>query len=138
MFIPLLVVAAVLCVLGKILGWLRVRRDDPRRRALVAMELATREALTAAGQCAAARDVSGWFAAARLAIQQRLGAAWNQPAQAITLAEITARISEDSPVTRFFLEADRHEYSRQSSGEILPQWRSLLDDAMSSLTPSSR
>lgn len=139
-FIPLLVVAAVLCVLGKILGWLRVRRDDPRRRALAAMELATREALAAAGQCAAARDVSGWFAAARLAIQQRLGAVWNQPAQAITLAEITARIPEDSPVTRFFLEADRHEYSRQSSGEILPQWRSLLDEAMASLslTPAAR
>ena len=137
-FIPLLVVAALLCVLGKILGWLRVRRDDPRRRALVAMELATREALAAAGQCAAAKDVTGWFAAARLAIQQRLGALWNQPAQAITLAEITARISEDSPVTRFFLEADRHEYSRQADGEILPQWRSLLDDAMSSLTPAAR
>ncbi len=137
-FIPLLAVAAVLCVLGKILGWLRVRRDDPRRRALAAMELATREALAAAGQCAAARDVSGWFAAARLAIQQRLGALWNQPAQAITLAEVSARIPEDSPVTRFFLEADRQEYSRQATGEILPQWRSLLDDAMSSLTPSAR
>lgn len=137
-FIPLLAVAAVLCVLGKILGWLRVRRDDPRRRALAAMELATREALAAAGECAAARDVSGWFAAARLAIQQRLGAAWNQPAQAITLAEVSARIPEDSPVTRFFLEADRQEYSRQATGEILPQWRSLLDDAMSSLTPSAR
>ena len=137
-FIPLLAVAAVLGLLGKILGWLRVRRDDPRRRALAAMELATREALAAAGQCAAARDVSGWFAAARLAIQQRLGAAWNQPAQAITLAEVSARIPEDSPVTRFFLEADRQEYSRQATGEILPQWRSLLDDAMSSLTPSAR
>lgn len=137
-FVPLLVAAAVLCVLGKILAWLRIRRDDPRRRALGAMELATREALAAAGQCAAARDVTGWFAAARLAIQQRLGALWNQPAQAITLAEITARIPEDSPVTRFFLEADRQEYSRQATGEILPQWRSLLEDAMSSLTPSAR
>ena len=102
------------------------------------MEKATRQALEAAGQCAAARDVTGWFAAARLAIQQRLGALWNQPAQAITLAEISARIPEDSPITRFFVEADRHEYSRQTTGEILPQWRSLLDEAMSSLTPLTR
>ena len=137
-FIPLLVLSGVLCVLGKILAWLRVRRDDPRRRALAAMEKATRHALEAAGQCAAARDITGWFAAARLAIQQRLGALWNQPAQAITLAEISARIPEDSPITRFFVEADRHEYSRQTTGEILPQWRSLLDEAMSSLTPLTR
>ncbi len=137
-FIPLLVGAGLLGMLGGILGCLRVRRDDPKRRALAAMEQATRAALEAAGHCAAAKDVSGWFAAARLAIQQRLGAMWNQPAQAITLAEITARIPEDSPVTRFFLEADRYEYSRQATGEILPQWRSLLDDAMSSLTPSAR
>ena len=77
------------------------------------MEKATREALQTASRCAAARDVAGFFAAARLAIQHRLGALWNQPAQAITLAEIHARIPGDSPVARFFREADRHEYSRQ-------------------------
>jgi hypothetical protein len=102
------------------------------------MEKATREALEAAGKCAADKDVAGWFASARLAIQQQLGALWNQPAQAITLAEVTARIPNDSPVARFFQEADRYEYSRQSTGEILPQWRSLLEEAMSSLTPSAR
>ena len=134
----MLALAAALCVLGKILGWLRVRRDDPKRLAVAAIEKATREALEAAGQCAAARDVTGWFAAARLALQQRLGAMWNQPPQAITLAEITARIPDGSPVTRFFLEADRYEYSRQATGEILPQWRSLLDEAISSLTPAAR
>lgn len=137
-FILLLVLSGVLCVLGKILAWLRSRREDPKRRAHAAMEMAIREALLAAGQCASARDVAGFFAAARLAIQQRLGALWNQPAQAITLAEINARIPKDSPVACFFREADLHEYNRQVSGEILPQWRSLLDDAMASLTPSAR
>jgi BatD DUF11 like domain len=137
-FLPLLILSMLLGVLGGCLAWLRSRRDDPRRLAHAAMEEAIREALDAAGQCAATRDVSGWFAAARLAIQQRLGALWNQPPQAITLAEVTARLPGDSPVIRFFLEADRQEYSRQSTGEILPQWRSLLDDALSSLTPSAR
>ena len=89
-------------------------------------------------KCAAARDVTGYFAAARLAIQQRLGAMWNQPAQAITLAEVSSRISDESPVARFFREADLHEYNRQSTGEVLPQWRALLDEAMASLTPSAR
>ena len=137
-FVSMLLSAATLCGLGGITGWLRHRREDPKRRALAAMELATREALDAAGECAAARDVTGYFAAARLAIQQRLGALWNQPAQAITLAEINARIPDDSPVARFFREADLHEYNRQSSGEVLPQWRTLLDEALASLTPSAR
>jgi hypothetical protein len=102
------------------------------------MEKATREALDAAGKCAAAGDVHGFFAAARLAIQQRLGALWNQPPQAITLAEVSARIPGDSPVTRFFLEADRHEYNRHASDGISQQWRSLLDEALASLTSSAR
>jgi hypothetical protein len=47
-------------------------------------------------------------------------------------------MAADSPVACFFREADLHEYSRQSSGEILPQWQSLLDEALASLTPSAR
>jgi hypothetical protein len=137
-FIQMLVISVVLGIFGGIIAWLRRRREDPHRLALAAMEKATREALLAAGQYAAARDVAGFFAAARLAIQQRLGFLWNQPAQAITLAEINARIPDDSPVARFFREADLHEYNRQTGGEILPQWRTLLDDAMASITPSAR
>ena len=138
LFGRILALSAGLCLLGSILGWLRVRRDDPKRSALLALEKAVREALSNAEKCAADGDVSGFFAAARLAIQQRLGALWNQPPQAITLAEILARIPGDSPVTRFFLEADRQEYNRHATGEILPQWRALLDDALASLTPSAR
>lgn len=138
LFSRLLVLSAGLCLLGPILGWLRRRREDPKRRAAAATEKATREALAAAGKCAAAGDIAGFFAAARLAIQQRLGALWNQPPQAITLAEVAARIPGDSPVTRFFLEADRHEYNRHATGGISPQWRSLLDEALASLTPSAR
>ena len=47
-----------------------------------------------------------------------------------------------SPKTRrspaFSARRISHEYSRQSSGEVLPQWRALLDEAMASLTPSAR
>jgi hypothetical protein len=82
--------------------------------------------------------VSAYFGAARLALQHQLSGLWNQPAQAITLAEVQARLAPDSPVARFFQEADRHEYSRQGTGEVLPQWRALFDDAMASITPPTR
>jgi len=134
-FTTLLGSAGGLCLGGLIAGFLRRRGSDPARRAKAATEKATREALAAAN---AARDVPGFFAAARQAIQQRLAALWNQPPQAITLAEVQARIPGDSPVTRFFQEADLHEYNRQLSGEIQPQWRSLLEEAMASLTPAKR
>ena len=137
-FAEMLVTAAVLGAFGVIFWRVRTRRDDPRRRARAATEKAVHEARESAGQCAAARDVTGYFAAARLALQHRLGALWSQPAQAITSAEVHARISEDSPVARFFHEADRHEYSREAQGEILPQWQALLDEALASLTPSTR
>lgn len=137
-FIQILMAAGALCGIGGILAMLRKRRDDPQRRAAAALESATREALAAAETCVAAKDVGGYFAAARLALQQRLGGLWNQPAQAITLAEVSARMADDSPVTRFFREADLHEYNRQPGGEILPQWRALFAQALASLTPSAR
>jgi hypothetical protein len=136
-FVFLLEIAGGLCLLGPILAWLRRRRSDPHRLARARLERATREALQAAMRCAANRDVSGYFAAARLAIQEQLGAQWNQPAHAITLAEIQTRIGGDSPVTAFFREADRQAYSCQGSGEILPEWKTQLDDALASLNASN-
>ena len=130
--------AALLCMLGKPLAWLRRRRVDPARLARAAMENATHEALQAASRCAEARDVAGFFAAARRAIQLRLGALWNQPAPAITLAEITARIPAESPVARFFHEADLSAYGRHAGSDILPQWRALLAEALVSLTHTAR
>ena len=138
-FVPLLALAGGLTVLGGLFALLRKRLGDPKRLAHAAMEKATREALHAAGQRAAAKDAPGFFAAARLAIQQRLGSLWNQPAQAITLAEISERIPHDSPVAEFFREADLHEYSRHAAaGEMFPRWQQLLDQALASLNPSAR
>lgn len=137
-FVNLLILAVIFAVTGKLLGWQRRRRDDPRRAAALAMENATREALENARRCAEARDVAGFFHAARLALQQRLGARWNQPPQAITSAEVGARIPNESPVAAFFREADLHEYSRQTTGEILPRWRALLDEALASITHAAR
>ncbi len=136
-FLWLLEIAGGLCLLGPILAWLRRRRSDPRRLARARLERVTHAALQIANRCAANRDVSGYFAAARLAIQQQLGAQWNQPPHAITLAEIQAQIGGDSPVIAFFREADRQAYGCESTGEILPEWKTRLEEALASLkTPT--
>jgi len=129
--------AAALAGLGVLAAWLRRRLDNPRRRASAAMERATREALAAAARCAASDDAAGFFAAARLALQHRLGLEWNQPAAAITLAEIHARTPPDAPVARFFREADRHAYCPPAHRAIDPQWKTLLAEALATLTHSS-
>lgn len=137
-FVNLLGLAVALGALGLLGAWLRRRWSDPRRRARAAMEQATREALQAAARCAASGDVPGFFAAARLALQQRLGLLWNQPAAAITLAEILARIPEDSPVVRLIREADLHAYCPPTTGDFQPHWQPLLQEALATLTPSAR
>lgn len=138
-FIEWLGFAGILILLGPVVGFARRRLGDPKRRAHAAMEKATHEALLTASQRATANDVVGFFAAARASIQQRLGSLWDQPAQAITSAEIIARIPQDSPVAEFFREADRHEYGHNVTDEqMFPRWQQLLDQALHSLTPSSR
>jgi BatD DUF11 like domain len=134
-FIPLLVGSGLLYFLGQVISFFRNRRNDPQRRARAKMEQATRDAVAAA---ATAREIPAFFAAARLALQQRLGALWNQPAQAITAAEVEARLPADSPVTRFFQAADRFEYGLSGSEEISPQWRTLLDEGLASIPLSNR
>lgn len=134
-FKEMLGTSGTLCLLGAGLAVVRRRRSDPRRTAKAALAKETREALD---QAAAARDAASFFAAGRLGIQRQLGALWNQPPQAITTSEVQARLTEESPVARFFREADVLEYSRGGSGEVLPQWRALLDEALASLTPSTR
>ncbi|RYD29650.1 MAG: protein BatD, partial [Verrucomicrobiaceae bacterium] len=134
-FKEMLGTSAGLCLLGAGLAVARRRRTDPRRASKAALEKDTREALEKAG---AARDSTAFFVEGRLAIQRQLGALWNQPPQAITTSEVQARLSADSPVVRFFREADVLEYSRGGDGEVQSRWRELLDEALASLTPSTR
>ncbi len=137
-FWPLVASPSVLAIVGAVFAGFRRRRHDPQRRAQLAAEKATQQALAAAKQCVSARDAAGFFAAGRLAIQQRLGTLWGQPAQAITAAEVASRLSSDSPVARFFSEADRYEYSRSTLSEISPEWQSSLENAMISLASNAR
>jgi BatD DUF11 like domain len=134
-FTEILVISSLLFSLGIILGCLRIRREDPKRRSREKLELAIREAVKAV---AGEKNAQGFFSAARLAIQQQLGVLWNQPPLAITTAEVASRIARDSPVTRFFQEADLYEYNRRDSGEILPHWRELFAEALASITHSPR
>lgn len=134
-FLEMLVAAFVMALAGVILGCWKRFSSDPHRRAAAQTSRATKLAVD---EAAAAGDARGFFSAGRHALQQRLGARWNQPPHAITSAEVQARLAQDSPVVKLFLEADLCEYGIAAKSEILPEWRQLLADALESLTPSSR
>ncbi len=137
-FVITLGVAGAMFLLGPVLALVRRRRTDPLRRAVMAEETAVREAREAAARAAEAGDVAGFFAAGRLVLQERLGGRWNKPARAITAAEVLAEMPEDSPVTRFFREADQIEYNRSAGSGEMPRWRALLDEALASISTGGR
>ena len=117
---------------GFLTQFLRTRWRNPLRLAQAASEKALRRAMREAETHAARGDVPGFFAAARRALQVRLGTLWQRPAPAITLADVTHRLPADSPVISFFREADRQEFSPNSTlrPEELPAWRIRLEQAL--------
>jgi BatD DUF11 like domain len=132
-FAPLIGTAVGLSLCGGLLAMGRKRRENPQRRALLATQFAIRESLRTAGQRAAAKDVAGFFQAARQALQERLASMWNQPAQAITLAEVSQRLAKDSPVLEFFQIADLHQYSASSDSAVFVDWQQLLQRALAAV-----
>ena len=134
-FPVLLGTAGATVLVGLLAGWMRSVRRDPQRAARAMAERAEREAMQEADSFASRGDVVGFFSAARRALQVKLSAQWNRPAQAITLADVTARVPADSPVVEFFREADRLTYSPSAdlAGGSLTTWRERLRDTLRSL-----
>jgi hypothetical protein len=128
--------SGAVAVAGLLAGWVRIVRRDPLRIAREKAIKAEQAAMHEVDSFASRGDVAGFFAAARRALQVKLATLWSRPAQAITLADVTARIPADSPVITFFREADRLTYSpsgEEPRRESLTAWRTRLQDALHSL-----
>ena len=123
-------------LLGSVaLGRWRATQQHPERLARLAAEAAVRRAVQEADTLAGSGDVPAFFAAARRALQERMGALWGRPPQAITLADVSDRLPGGSPVLAFFEESDRLLYSpaSQPARDSLLTWRTRLQEAMHSL-----
>lgn len=137
-FRQVLVWPALVLLAGILTKMIRNRLGDPARLARTAWEKALRQAMAEAGACAARGEVSGFFAAARRALQQDLSSRWHRPAPAITLTDVTGRLPPDSPVIPFFREADRQEFSPSPSlaKEDLPAWHRRLEQVLGGMKNS--
>ncbi len=83
---------------------------------------------------AAARrgDAPAFFAAARAAVQRRLGAAWGIAPEAVTPADVAARLHDDELIA-LLEHADRITYAGNAASEPLDRWLALADRQLAHL-----
>ena len=80
-------------------------------------------------------ETAAFFAAARRALQQRLGERWGLPPESITLTEINARLNGEADGIRpVFQMADQVAYSRENlpAGD-LAGWKRILTEQLKQL-----
>jgi hypothetical protein len=130
--------AAMLAALaiGGIVRFIRSRRaNDPARLQREAAEKAVRDSLAAMDTAIAAKDAPRFFDAARRALQERLAAQWQVPANHVTIPEIRTRLnSQGEPVRTVFQTADEIAYSgKRFTAPDLQQWRDLVKNQLHQL-----
>lgn len=88
--------------------------------------------LSKAEKAIAENNSSSFFAAAREAIQTHAAAEWNLSPQSITLAELSSRLPNDSPIIEIFRRADAEAYglANSQSQTDLNHWNQKLKEAL--------
>jgi hypothetical protein len=80
-------------------------------------------------------ETASFFAAARRALQQRLGERWGLPPETITLTEINARLNgQGGGVRPVFQLADQVAYSHESlAAADLAGWKRIVTEELNQL-----
>jgi hypothetical protein len=107
------------------------------RRAARARDLRVDRGVTAARtrmrEAAMRGDATAFFEAARGAIQLRLGAAWRIAPEAVTAADVRARLGDDADLLALFEHADRVTYAGSAAHEPLDRWLAVADRELAHL-----
>jgi hypothetical protein len=132
-FITLNAGMIIAMVFGAAFRWLRDRRaNNPQRLQREATNKSVRESLAKMDAALKAQDASGFFIAARQALQERLAAKWELPTSRVTIPEIRARLNGNGEEIRsVFQTADEIAYSgRQFTVPDLQQWRAVVQQQL--------
>lgn len=132
-FLLVIAAAIVACSGPAFLLWRTVYRN-PQRLERLRIRTAVQTEMARAQRCAQAGDVVGFLEAGRSALQQKLAADWKLAPQAITLADVQARLTNDAPVLQFFREVDRAAYGGSSSATALASYQALLQQSLTQLS----
>ena len=119
-------------LLALLCGLALVRRQElashPQRTRATAAQQAIRQQINAMDEAMKNHQTDAFFVHARSALQQRLGQRWNLRPETITIAEIDARLGNESENIRPIFEmADQASYSDlQFEDADLRQWRQVV------------
>jgi hypothetical protein len=119
----------LLALLGGLAWWRRRQKlAHPERARLSAMQRAVRQQVAAMDAALRDEEAGAFFVHARNALQQRFGQEWKMRPEAITVADVEARLGEGSPNVRSIFEmADQASYSDLHFGEAdLQKWREVV------------
>jgi hypothetical protein len=131
-FNPMFIAAQTLPMFALIAGMVLVRRrkqtTHPLRVRATAIQQAIRQQIEAMDEAMKAHRTDDFFIHARNALQLRLGHQWNLRPEAITLADVEARLGDASQTIRPVFEmADQASYSDLHFGDTdLCQWRQVI------------
>ena len=111
------------------------RGRDPRFPRARLAGRAIRDQLAAMDTAMRNAETGAFFAAARCALQHRLGEKWGLPPETITLTEINARLNgEADALRRIFQMADQAAYSRENlPADDLAGWKRILTEQLKQL-----
>jgi hypothetical protein len=132
-----LMIAAL--AIGAMWRWLHQRRaNDPKRLQREALEKSVRDSLAKMDDALRAQDAPRFFTAARTALQERLAAKWELPANRVTVSEIRSRLNGNGQKIRsVFQTADEIAYSgRQFTAPDLQPWRAVVKEQLQQLAHS--
>ncbi len=129
---PWFLAAQGLPILACLAGFAFIRRQEkvshPERKRATAVQQAIRQQIQAMDEAIRNHQTDAFFIHARSALQQRLGQQWNLRPEAITLADVDARLGSGSENIRPIFEmADQASYSDlQFEDADLRQWRQVV------------
>jgi hypothetical protein len=120
------------------IGWRRRRRLEPGRARAIAAERAVSESLRAMDDACARADAPAFHAAARRALQARLGHRLDVNPAAVTLADVEARLVDEprlaASVRRVLEEADAFAYAGSApDGAVLGHSRGFVLETLKQL-----
>lgn len=131
-------VAALVSAFAGTWLWLLARtRPSARGRSPrdVARGLEPQQLLAELNRASAAGNVEGFFQTAREALQRVFAMRWQIPPDAVTIAEIDARLGVDSDVRRLFMVADEARYAGHPVQRAeLERWKKIVIGQLQPMT----
>lgn len=124
--------ALATALLAGVGAWRRSSRRASRARGQH-VERAVAAARTRMRDAAARGDAPAFFAAARSGVQHRLAAAWGIAPEAVTVADVRARLAAAPDLVALLEHADRITYAGSDAHESLDRWLALAERELAHL-----